>query len=79
MIEEITKYVNSMKLRNGKFSKASMQEVADHFGGTVTSGGRYVKIDGEEYQIYVDAFDMRLKVRHMTWKHGNNWTYSKPY
>lgn len=60
--------------------KKALTLTAERFGGEVIHG-RYVKIDGVEYSI---SKDMRTEsigwaVKEMTWEHGNNWTYAKPY
>jgi len=79
MIEEIQAYLDEYHFLRAKFSKKDMERIAEHFGGKLTSGGRYVKIGEEEYRISMDQDTMRLKVEHMTWEHGNNFKYVYPY
>lgn len=78
-LEEIQAYIDDMPLYRGKFGKKDKERIAEHFGGELVSGGRYIKIDGQEYSIWMDYHDMRLKVRHMTWMHGNDFRFCKPY
>lgn len=77
--EDVQAYVDAMPRKWKKFGRKGMQQIAEHFGGVLTSNGRYVKIEGQEYQIKMDYDVMRLKVRHMTWTHGTDFRYNRPY
>ena len=70
-------------IKGKKSDRLIRKLVAEHFGGTITSG-RYVKIGDEEWAIKnnPDCMDTRFcgyEVRLMTWKHGNDWKYTAPY
>lgn len=81
MKERIERYLREQNFdsRNGKLSRKNMEIIAEHFGGQVTSSGRYLKIDGVEYQIQRNAYSTEWEVQVMTWDIGDDWRFFSPY
>lgn len=79
MRNEIMIFLRDVSLKNSERRARSM--VADHFGGSLTSQGRYVKINGIEYRITKNPENLKCgwDVRIMTWDHGTDFRFCKPY
>ena len=59
-------------------AKVMLKKTAEAFGGEITSN-RYLKLEGVEYQIIKNLDTLRWEVRVMTWEHGNDFRYVRPY
>lgn len=80
MKDKIAQFLNGVSLKNSE--RKVRQMVADHFGGTLTSNHRYVKIGDAEYRITKNPDNVACggwDIREMDWGIGNDWRFSRPY
>jgi len=80
MRDEIVRFLIGVSLKNSE--RKVRQLVANQFGGTLTSNGRYVKIGEDEYQITKNPDNIAYEgwdVKRMDWGIGNDWKFAKPY
>lgn len=77
--ERIEQFLKGISLKHSE--RKVRQMVADHFGGTTTSNGRYVKIGADEFRITKnpDNPESGWDVRKMDWGIGNDWRFFSPY
>ena len=70
-----------MTVKGKKSNKTVRKLVAEHFGGTLTSNGRYVKIGDDEWYITnnPDNVECGFDIRKMDWGIGNDWRFAQPY